>query len=329
MSWKGLSGRDAARAARAMDGPSWRAPGAAPERGDPGKAGAGCRGGLSFALLFFAQTKKSEAPCKAQPVVPSRGKRGVQNPDPQSQKTRASPARTRRPPGSYKNISRRARHNRTPPMRDRCIASRMHPTVVSRSRPQQLGFCFSASLSGFATPKPSAHTTRPFSRPSAGVVEGVERQGCRESREGHGWPFVACPWNGTGAREPRQSRGRMQGSPSLWLLSLGETRESDAPCRAQSVVRAEESATPKTPDRKAKRQEHRPQAGSYKNISRSARHNRTPPNKTGALLRECTLRLSRSRSQQRCSAFCFATPKPSGHTNSPRQQAERRCRGGG
>ncbi len=31
VSWRGLSGRDAARAARARDGPSWRAPGAAPE----------------------------------------------------------------------------------------------------------------------------------------------------------------------------------------------------------------------------------------------------------------------------------------------------------
>ncbi len=37
---------------------------------------------------------------------------------------------------------------------------------------------------------------------------------------------------------------RMSGSPSLWLLSLGETRESDAPCKAQPVVPAEESAAP-------------------------------------------------------------------------------------
>ena len=37
---------------------------------------------------------------------------------------------------------------------------------------------------------------------------------------------------------------RMSGSPSLWLLSLGETRESDAPCKAQPAVPAEESAAP-------------------------------------------------------------------------------------
>ncbi|CAD2265757.1 hypothetical protein PSEUDT2_00886 [Stutzerimonas stutzeri] len=37
---------------------------------------------------------------------------------------------------------------------------------------------------------------------------------------------------------------RMSASPSLWLLSLGETRESDAPCKAQPAVPAEESAAP-------------------------------------------------------------------------------------
>ncbi len=37
---------------------------------------------------------------------------------------------------------------------------------------------------------------------------------------------------------------RMSGSPSLWLLSLGETRESDAPCEAQPAGGAKESAAP-------------------------------------------------------------------------------------
>jgi hypothetical protein len=32
-------------------------------------------GGAFFCLLFFAQTKKSKAPCKAQPVVDNSGKR--------------------------------------------------------------------------------------------------------------------------------------------------------------------------------------------------------------------------------------------------------------
>src|SRR5690606_33911893 len=58
-----------------------------------------------FFLLFFAQTKKSKAPCKAQPVVPSRGKRheptqpsmpvtfaGKLQEPVRSRQTRASPA---------------------------------------------------------------------------------------------------------------------------------------------------------------------------------------------------------------------------------------------
>ncbi len=51
---------------------------------------------------------------------------------------------------------------------------------------------------------------------------------------GQGWPFTACPWSGDGAREPRRSRGRMLGCPSLWLLSLGQARESDSPVRGET-----------------------------------------------------------------------------------------------
>src|SRR3990167_7920812 len=53
---------------------------------------------------------------------------------------------------------------------------------------------------------------------------------------GHGWPFVACPWSGDGRREPRRSRGRMMGCPSLWLLSLGQARESDSPVRGETAT---------------------------------------------------------------------------------------------
>ncbi len=172
----------------------------------------------------------------------------------------------------------------------------MHPTVTPVRDHNSFAFCFS-------TPKPSGHTTRPFSRPSAGVVEGVERQGCRESREGQGWPFVACPWNGAGARGPRQSRGRMQGQAVL--VTFAAIGKSDAPCRAQPVVRAEESAASKTQTRKAKRQEHRPQAGSYKNISCRARHNRTPPMRNRCIAsRMHPTVVSRSRPQQL--GLCFS-----------------------
>ena len=51
---------------------------------------------------------------------------------------------------------------------------------------------------------------------------------------GQGWPFTACPWSGDGAREPRRSRGRMVGCPSLWLLSLGQARESNSPVRGET-----------------------------------------------------------------------------------------------
>ena len=51
---------------------------------------------------------------------------------------------------------------------------------------------------------------------------------------GQGWPFGACPWSGDGRREPRRSRGRMSGCPSLWLLSLGQARESDSPVRGET-----------------------------------------------------------------------------------------------
>jgi hypothetical protein len=69
--------------------------------------------------------------------------------------------------------------------------------------------------------------------PSGGRVEslwkGLSDMDVARAVMGQGWPFTACPWNGDGAREPRRSRGRMVGCPSLWLLSLGQARESDSP----------------------------------------------------------------------------------------------------
>ncbi len=54
---------------------------------------------------------------------------------------------------------------------------------------------------------------------------------------GQGWPFAACSWSADGAREPRQSRGRMVGCPSLWLLSLGQARESNSPVRGETKTK--------------------------------------------------------------------------------------------
>ncbi len=88
----------------------------------------------------------------------------------------------------------------------------------------------------------SARTPAPVRRPSGGVAQGDVRHGRRARSEGTGTTLRDGPRSSAGGREVLRSKTRMPGSPSLWLLSLGETRESDAPCKAQPVVRAEESA---------------------------------------------------------------------------------------
>ena len=74
--------------------------------------------------------------------------------------------------------------------------------------------------------------------PSGGRVEsprkGLSDMDVAKATMGQGWPFVAGPWSGDGRREPRRSRGRMSGCPSLWLLSLGQARESDSPVRGET-----------------------------------------------------------------------------------------------
>ena len=102
----------------------------------------------------------------------------------------------------------------------------------------------------------------PFRRPNAGVAQGDARHGRRARNEGAGMPLRDVPRSNAGVREvwSRSGQTRMQGAPSLWLLSLGETRESDAPCKAQPVARAEENATahPKPPRHPASKDHQRP-----------------------------------------------------------------------
>ena len=45
--------------------------------------------------------------------------------------------------------------------------------------------------------------------------KGLSDMDVARATMGQGRPFVACPWSGDGAREPRRSRGRMQGCVSL------------------------------------------------------------------------------------------------------------------
>jgi len=73
-------------------------------------------------------------------------------------------------------------------------------------------------------------------------VQGDEPHGCGERLKGPRMALVSRP------PEQRRREGslaagqtRMPGALSLWLLSLSrEQRESDSPCKAKSVVSAEE-----------------------------------------------------------------------------------------
>lgn len=88
----------------------------------------------------------------------------------------------------------------------------------------------------------AARTRLPFRRPSVGAAQGGARHGRRARSEGTGTSLRDGPRSGAGGREVLRSKTRMSGWPSFWLLFLGQARKSDAPCKAQPVVRAEESA---------------------------------------------------------------------------------------
>ncbi len=95
----------------------------------------------------------------------------------------------------------------------------------------------------------AARSRLPFRRPSAGVAQGGARHGCLARSDGSGPPSAWMslrdgPRSSTGAREVLRSKTRMQVWSSFWLLFLGHTRKSDAPCKAQTAVPAEESAAP-------------------------------------------------------------------------------------
>ena len=80
--------------------------------------------------------------------------------------------------------------------------------ISGRSKSVAFGFCSSTAM--VQTPPKS---------PSVGRVEspwmGLSDMDVARAAMGHGWPFAACPWSGDGTREPRRSRGRMQGCVSL------------------------------------------------------------------------------------------------------------------
>ena len=87
-------------------------------------------------------------------------------------------------------------------------------------------------------------TKSPLSEGRAQVVwkwlSGTDaaRAALGRGRHRHGWPVAAGPWNVTGAREPRRSRGRMQGQAFL-LTFFGAghpaSGKSESPSRAKPM----------------------------------------------------------------------------------------------
>ena len=74
------------------------------------------------------------------------------------------------------------------------------------------------------------------------------------STKNHGWPLYAGPRSGDGAREVRlrSGRTRMKGRAFFCLLFFARAKKSEAPCKAQPALRAEECATSSTNGRAAR-----------------------------------------------------------------------------
>ena len=63
--------------------------------------------------------------------------------------------------------------------------------------------------------------------------KGLSGMDAARAAMGQGWPFAAGPWNIIGAREPRRSRGRMQGQ--AFLVTFSAFGKSDSPSRAKPM----------------------------------------------------------------------------------------------
>ncbi len=63
--------------------------------------------------------------------------------------------------------------------------------------------------------------------------KGLSGMDAARAAMGQRWPFAAGPWSVTKAREPRRSRGRMQGQ--AFLLTFFATEKSESPSRAKPV----------------------------------------------------------------------------------------------
>ncbi len=79
--------------------------------------------------------------------------------------------------------------------------------------------------------------------------KGLSGMDAARAALGQGWPIAAGPWNVTGAREPRRSRGRMQGQ--AFLLTFLVIEKSESPSRAKPEARAYDRAAPYQDERAA------------------------------------------------------------------------------
>ena len=156
---------------------------------------------------------------------------------------------------------------------------------------------------------PHSQTTRttPFIRPNAGVAQGDARQDAERGAAGQGRPVVTCPRSGAGVRAVwlRSSQTRMTGRVFFCLIFFAARQRKVrrrarrnlpvGPRKARRLklqimkpkdksiarkraptgavhnlsVRAEEGVVSETPVHEAKRQKHRPQAGSYRRRAQS------------------------------------------------------------
>ncbi|PNF71243.1 hypothetical protein CXK96_18240 [Stutzerimonas stutzeri] len=69
--------------------------------------------------------------------------------------------------------------------------------------------------------------------------KGLSGMDAARAAMGQGWPFAAGPWNVAGAREPRRSRGRMQGQ--AFLVTFSAFGKSDSPSRAKPMPKTTQS----------------------------------------------------------------------------------------
>ena len=105
------------------------------------------------------------------------------------------------------------------------------PRDVERSPRRLLIFWF---ICFFCTNR-QATPTAPFRRVNGIVVEGVERHGCRESRDGQGMALRGVPLKRRWSERTRsEAQGRMQGK-TFWLLLWRLTKVTRPAGRNHSV----------------------------------------------------------------------------------------------